>query len=538
MGFTRRQFIVGTASAAGTAALPWRKARADAKFTRYDVTSEAGMRMLASYAKGIEAMLKLPSTDPRNWFRNAFIHFMDCPHGNWWFYAWHRGYVGYVEETVRVLSGDLSFAFPYWDWTALPQIPEGMFAGVLTPTHPAYAAFTKDIDTFTAFIQPSVKAYWDNLNPAQRKQLDARGYTSFDLLWNDVTGYDAKTHKVDPGNESFADNARSRYLTATDPKLDDKTAHACSWSVVGPGLEPTQFYSEDITLSFSSSKTPSHTTMPNGATKFSILEGQPHNKVHNYIGGVGPWNPGPYGNMTNFLSPVDPIFFLHHANMDRLWDVWTRKQQELGLPILPAGEDLKTLSSEPFLFFVRADGTFVPDGKAGDYLSTDRFGYTYAAPVAATGGALVASARPAPPLKATLKNGVASVVLPALSAAEGNAPARPVVVAVTLARPPEPSSPREFDVLVNAPADVKSVEADSPYFGGTVAFFGPPMRGMAHDVTFAVPLHPNVKALGSTRNASSPLKLEIRLVPRASKNKAVPSIKTAPDLKAMSVRRL
>ena len=35
----------------------------------------------------------------------------------------------------------------------------------------------------------------------------------------------------------------------------------------------------------------------------------------------------------DFLSPVDPIFFLHHANMDRLWDVWTRKQQALRLPI-------------------------------------------------------------------------------------------------------------------------------------------------------------------------------------------------------------
>jgi len=26
-------------------------------------------------------------------------------------------------------------------------------------------------------------------------------------------------------------------------------------------------------------------------------------------------------HMTNFRSPLDPIFFLHHANIDRLWDV-------------------------------------------------------------------------------------------------------------------------------------------------------------------------------------------------------------------------
>ena len=45
-----------------------------------------------------------------------------------------------------------------------------------------------------------------------------------------------------------------------------------------------------------------------GGMTFSTLEGMPHNLVHNCIGGVGPLDPGPYGNMTNFLSPVDPIF--------------------------------------------------------------------------------------------------------------------------------------------------------------------------------------------------------------------------------------
>jgi tyrosinase len=67
---------------------------------------------LASYAKGVEAMLKLPADHPHNWFRNAFVHLMDCPHGNWWFYVWHRGYLGYFEQTIRSLSGDADFALP------------------------------------------------------------------------------------------------------------------------------------------------------------------------------------------------------------------------------------------------------------------------------------------------------------------------------------------------------------------------------------------------------------------------------------------
>src|SRR2546421_6689544 len=134
-GVTRRRFIQTTVAAAGAAAFPFGsvigQTTGSAKYTRYNVTSANGQKALASYAKGVTAMLKLPADHPQNWFRNTFIHLMDCPHGNWWFYVWHRGFLGYFEETIRNLSGDQSFAIPYWDWTTLPQIPDSMFDGVL-----------------------------------------------------------------------------------------------------------------------------------------------------------------------------------------------------------------------------------------------------------------------------------------------------------------------------------------------------------------------------------------------------------------------
>lgn len=43
-----------------------------------------------------------------------------------------------------------------------------------------------------------------------------------------------------------------------------------------------------------------------------FLEATPHNGVHNWIG----------GNMVTMASPRDPIFFLHHANIDRIWASW------------------------------------------------------------------------------------------------------------------------------------------------------------------------------------------------------------------------
>jgi tyrosinase len=85
----------------------------------------------------------------------------------------------------------------------------------------------------------------------------------------------------------------------------------------------------------------SHHAAPGGSGSFSsIIEGQPHNMVHNSIGAPATSIPAPAANMTNNLSPVDPIFFLHHhGNMDRLWDVWTRKQKRQGRPYVPAGAD-------------------------------------------------------------------------------------------------------------------------------------------------------------------------------------------------------
>jgi tyrosinase len=46
------------------------------------------------------------------------------------------------------------------------------------------------------------------------------------------------------------------------------------------------------------------------------LENVPHGAVHNAVGGPSGW-------MSAFnTAPLDPIFWVHHANIDRLWQVW------------------------------------------------------------------------------------------------------------------------------------------------------------------------------------------------------------------------
>jgi tyrosinase len=522
---TRRDFLVTTAAAAGATALPFAPARAAAKYTRYDATSTEGRKMLASYAKAVEAMLKLPADDPQNWFRTAFIHLMDCPHGNWWFYVWHRGFLGYFETTIRKYSGDDTFAMPYWDWTTLPRIPPSMFADVLTPVYKAFAPYTSSLATFTSFIKPAMTTYWNSLSPAQRAQLNIRGYNTFESMWNDVTGNGV------PGNMAFAVTSNARYLSPGNPNLDAATKDAVAPKTIRSGLRPIHFYDASVSQSFTSSKTTSHNS-PAGS--FSVLEGSPHNLVHNCIGGVGPLDPGPYGNMTNFLSPVDPIFFLHHSNMDRLWDVWTRKQQKLGLPYLPKGADLKTLSIEPFLFYVDAGGLVGPR-KAGDFLSTSVFDYDYGPggfgeTLARTPGPALTATHAAPLIRGSVSGNTGSVAVPRAAMQRhllANAAAPAPILEVTLARPVGASASREFDVLVGAPAGVTNAAPGSPYYAGTIAFFGPLMAGMKMpDVTFAVPLPSTLHAFTAMSAASSQT-LTVRVVPTHRG--------AAPTLKALAV---
>jgi len=44
----------------------------------------------------------------------------------------------------------------------------------------------------------------------------------------------------------------------------------------------------------------------------SGIQGTPHNMAHNYLG----------GHMRSMRSPMDPIFFSHHAYVDKQWAVW------------------------------------------------------------------------------------------------------------------------------------------------------------------------------------------------------------------------
>src|SRR5262245_44431235 len=91
----RRSFLAGTAAALGASAVPSATSAQAARYRRFEISDpNIPARVLDSYKKAIREMLRRDPADPRNWYRNAFVHIFDCPHGNWWFLVWHRAFLG------------------------------------------------------------------------------------------------------------------------------------------------------------------------------------------------------------------------------------------------------------------------------------------------------------------------------------------------------------------------------------------------------------------------------------------------------------
>jgi tyrosinase len=339
-----------------------------------------------------------------------------------------------------------------------------------------------------------------DLDPrSQYAQLLIRGYRFPADLWFDIND--------DPRGTFFFDRAHARRLTAEDPDLDPDTAKAVSLTTLLDSLSPRDFQA------FGSTKALRHSY----ATGSGVLEGQPHNRVHNDIGSLG--------FMQDMMSPVDPIFFLHHANIDRLWDVWTRKQIARGYPHLPAGADYERWASEPFVFFVGADGQPVAETAAKDYEATALFGYDYQP---GSGEEVVPKGLAATPKAAAMASGrvhqvslartsvaaggasgTVTIPRPLLRAAPGSEPLK-LFARITVAMDPLRHA-HALRVFVNGPADLSGTGPESPHHAATLSMFGRQMR--ESDMTFLVPLAGAIPDEAEKKLAAEGGQLTIRVLP-------------------------
>lgn len=96
------------------------------------------------------------------------------------------------------------------------------------------------------------------------------------------------------------------------------------------------------------------------------IEVQPHNQVH---GGVGGW----LGTVAT--AAFDPIFWVHHTNIDRLVNVWLTSRQRYWSRTKTADAVEAWLNESPFEF---VDASGVPDRKPRRFfLEQSNLGYVY-----------------------------------------------------------------------------------------------------------------------------------------------------------------
>ena len=155
------------------------------------------------------------------------------------------------------------------------------------------------------------------------------------------------------------------HVAERDPEINDPDAPepvpAPWWDAsIALGLQQFTVPAEDPDETFGGGKVAN--VAPNAGTR-GRLELQPHGLVHSAVGGDA-------GLMSRFeTAGLDPIFWLHHANLDRLLDVWIGIY---GADVLPTD---RAFLETTFEFF---DGDGQPASLAvGDVLMSTDLGYEY-----------------------------------------------------------------------------------------------------------------------------------------------------------------
>jgi tyrosinase len=204
------------------------------------------------------------------------------------FLPWHRLYLIRLEEEIQRVLGDNTVGLPYWDWAADGELPvnDQWQTQLWNQDHLGEARGQLQSGTLNAM---RVRLYQNPMNG-----------TLLSIQPRQIT--------------------REAGLDANFPVLPMKSG-------VQQALDETDY--DDFPWSQSSI---GHRNRLEG-----WIDGpQLHNLVHVWIG----------GDMAPGTSPNDPVFFLNHCNVDRIWEAWMGENGRVYAPLAnqgPAGHRINDL---------------------------------------------------------------------------------------------------------------------------------------------------------------------------------------------------
>eukprot|EP00246_Nothoceros_aenigmaticus_P003300 TRINITY_DN1434_c0_g1_i1.p1 TRINITY_DN1434_c0_g1~~TRINITY_DN1434_c0_g1_i1.p1 ORF type:complete len:428 (+),score=47.10 TRINITY_DN1434_c0_g1_i1:30-1286(+) len=230
------------------------------------------------FSRAYELMKALPDDDPRSWMQQSNLHCLygqpfirhqqNCDqdygiHKNWLLLPFHRWFLFFYERILATLIDDVDFALPYWNWDN--QSPVEPLANVVP-----------------AMFNDPVK--YPGLYDKKRQLSNTEGPKIINL------SYKTDFHMDSVSEDEMRDiNNAFLHQVFVEASRHDRDL---VFSYPQRRGEPVPVYG-------------------------GYFEAGAHGSIHFWTGVDSKEDMG-----MAYAAARDPLFFGHHANVDRLWNVW------------------------------------------------------------------------------------------------------------------------------------------------------------------------------------------------------------------------
>ena len=309
---SRRSFVKGVA-AVPLALWVARNARADGPYIRYDCASPMGQEMLRIYADAIRNMQARTPDDPFSWTWQWYTHFVD-------------GATTKANEITRIFGGTTStqgaLANEVWNTC---QAHSGQNYNFFFPWHRMFMMYFESILRAVSGVPTFTLPYWNYTSddPLQRGIVPAQFRMPADPVFGSL---------YRPDRLSLANSGQRIDKNQTTDAMDISAAMACA-----------NYSNVDTVQGFC-----------------RAIDSGIHGRIHVLTGNSRNMGGIPY-------APRDPLFWLHHISIDRMWASWN-----LNGGVNPT---TPTWASKTFVF-VDGNGQRVVS-RTKDYFDLATLGYTY-----------------------------------------------------------------------------------------------------------------------------------------------------------------
>jgi plastocyanin len=303
-------------------------------------------QQLTSLRRGVAVMKARSETLPTSWIFQANMHANPairdpepkwCQHTSWFFFPWHRMYLYWFERILRDASGDPELTLPYWNYTDDPAhrfLPEALRVETDEDGNPNPLLETQReplinqgwglpesaVATDVAFAS---KDFFHTATATTRsfgggKTTEPSFFTNTNNMGRlEIVPHGQVHVQVGGAGQSFShaveDVGTVTYHCSIHPEMVGQVN-----VVDGEATAPVQVDIFDFGFDPQTIEVPVGTTVT-----WNNMGDFPHTVTADDGTSFESVPLGPVGLMRSlFVSARDPIFWMHHANIDRLWNKW------------------------------------------------------------------------------------------------------------------------------------------------------------------------------------------------------------------------